>query len=576
MRNRQKTLFALALILLTAAACQHGQLPNSSPPDETKWDGFVQGFLQRHFEEEPEDAVSAGRHEFDGELPDWSPAGFKRQLDHLTRERAKAVSFTDAQLADPRQRLERDYMLATIDGQVFWLTTAEEPYRNPQFYSGALDPNVYVTREYAPPETRVHAFVKYAHGVPAACAQIRANLRTPLALPLLQQGVLVFKGLASYIDKDAIEAFSVVKDQGLQAELKTAADGAAKSLNELAAWLESQKSTANAPFALGAKRMSQMLEATERVSAPLSVIEEAGREALARDLSALRKICASYAPGQSLRKCMDKEEARKPQDGPVSAAAKILPDLRAFILKKDFVTIPSTDQALVRESPPYMRWNAAFINMPGPYEKDLPSIYYISPPDPNWSAKEQAEYIPGMGTLTTTSVHEVWPGHFLQFLHANRVQSKFGEVFGSYAFIEGWAHYGEELMIAEEGYGDHAPELMIGQLGGALERDVRLLSAIGLHTGKLTQKQAEELFRKKALLDAAGARQQAARGTFDPGYLNYTLGKLMIRKLREDWCATRGGKNAWKAFHDELLSYGAPPIPLLRKAMLGPKDGALF
>jgi uncharacterized protein (DUF885 family) len=164
------------------------------------------------------------------------------------------------------------------------------------------------------------------------------------------------------------------------------------------------------------------------------------------------------------------------------------------------------------------------------------------------------------------------PGHFLQFLHANRSGSKLGQVFGDYAFQEGWAHYTEEL-VWDAGWGSGNPETHIGQLTEALLRDVRFLSAIGLHTKHMTVEQSEQMFRQSAFQDPGNARQQAARGTFDPAYLNYTLGKLMIRKLRDDWTASRGGRNAWLQFHDQFLSYGAPPIPLVRAAMLGASAG---
>ena len=212
------------------------------------------------------------------------------------------------------------------------------------------------------------------------------------------------------------------------------------------------------------------------------------------------------------------------------------------------------------------------IDIPGPYERNLPSVYYISPPDPSWSPAERAAYVPGQADLLFTSVHEVWPGHFLNFLHANRAESRFGQVFVGYAFAEGWAHYTEEMMW-EAGLGAGDPETHIGQLSNALLRDVRFLSAIGLHTRGMTVAESERMFREQAFQDPGSARQQALRGTYDPAYLNYTLGKLMIRKLRDDWTATRGGRSAWRQFHDEFLSYGGPPIPLVRRAMLGEKGG---
>jgi uncharacterized protein (DUF885 family) len=200
-------------------------------------------------------------------------------------------------------------------------------------------------------------------------------------------------------------------------------------------------------------------------------------------------------------------------------------------------------------------------------------VYYIAPPDPTWPKAEQQAYIPGKSVLLFTSAHEVWPGHFLQFLHANRADWKFGQLFVGYAFAEGWAHYCEEMMF-DAGVGGGTPETHIGQLSEALLRDVRFLSAIGLHTGGMTVAQSEQMFKDKAFQDPGNARQQAARGTYDPAYLNYTLGKLMIMQLREDWTKDHGGRAGWKAFHDQFLSYGGPPIPLVRAQMLGGKPEA--
>ena len=310
-----------------------------------------------------------------------------------------------------------------------------------------------------------------------------------------------------------------------------------------------------------------MLWATERVDISLDELEKIGRRDLERNLLAMTNACNQLAPGRSILDCIRHVQSNKPKEGPVQAARDQLAGLKLFLIETRLVSIPSRDEARVEESLPYMRWNSAYINIPGPYEEGLPAIYYISPPDPSWSAEEQQAYIPAYSDLLFTSVHEVWPGHFLQFLHSNRAESKFGQVFVGYAFAEGWAHYTEELMW-EAGLHNDDPAVHIGQLLNALLRNVRFLSAIGLHTGKMTVEDSEKMFREVAFQDAGTARQQAARGTFDPAYLNYTMGKLMIRKLRDDWCAPRGGREAWREFHDVFLSFGGPPIPLIRKELL--------
>jgi uncharacterized protein (DUF885 family) len=260
--------------------------------------------------------------------------------------------------------------------------------------------------------------------------------------------------------------------------------------------------------------------------------------------------------------------ASKPEGSPVETARAQLDGLRQYIADRGLVSIPGEERALVDEAPSYQRWNFAYIDIAGPYDKGMPSTYYIAPADPSWTKAEQDAYIPGKADLLFTSVHEVWPGHFLQFLHSNRSSFEFGQVFVGYAFAEGWAHYGEEMMW-DAGLGDGSPEIHIGQLSNALLRNVRFLCAIGMHTKGMTVDQCATMFRDEGHQDSGTAKQQAARGSFDPAYLNYTLGKLMIRKLREDWTATHGGREGWRAFHDQFLSYGGPPIPLVRREMMG-------
>lgn len=553
-------------ILLLLAGCRAAPKPTSSP----EWDQYVAGYLEAYFAAHPDVAVSQGRHDFDGKLPDFSSAGEEREAARLHAARAQVAAFTGN--LDTRQQFEREYVLAQIDSDLFWLESARAPYRNPYYYSNPIDPQVYLTRPYAPLDQRMRAFVAYEHALPTALQQIQAVLQTPMPRTYVDMGRLTFGGLADYLAHDVPGIFKSIKDPQLQSEFTAANADAIKALKSLDAWFASQKATANDDFALGAELFQKMLYDTERVSTPLDQLEAIGRKDLDRNLAALKEACTQFAPGKTLAECVAKEIADKPPGNPVDAAREQLKQLRAFVASNNLVTIPGTEEAQVDEAPPYQRWNFAYIDIPGPYEKGLPSVYYISPPDPKWPPAEQKAYLPGKASLLFTSAHEVWPGHFLQFLHANRVPSKFGQIFVGYAYAEGWAHYAEEMMW-EAGFGAGDPETHVGQLTEALLRNVRFLSAIGMHTGHMTVAESDKMFRESAFADAGDAKQQAARGTFDPAYLNYTMGKLMIRKLRDDWTATRGGRSAWHDFHDQFLSYGGPPIPLVRNAMLGPSAG---
>jgi hypothetical protein len=532
----------------------------------------VEAFIDGSFQHNPVFGAGAGKHEFDGKLPDYSPEGLKATGDWLHAQRAAFAAFGDDKL-DNKGRFQRDYVIAVIDGQLFWLEDSGFPYSNPGFYTGDLSPSMYLTRPYAPLPTRMAAFVTYQEALPKAIEQIKANFKLPLPASYIDLGVNSFAGYSSFFKSDVPAIFAEVKDDALQARFKASNDAAIKATQDMADWLKAQKPSATQNFALGADKFAKMLHATELVDIPLDQLKTAAEADLARNLASLKTACDTYAAGKSLSQCVDKVNADKPEGGAVEGARKQLNGLRQFIIDKDLVTIPGTEQAQVEEAPPFNRWNFAYIEIPGPYEKGLPSVYYIAPPDPTWSKAEQAAYVPGKSVLLFTSAHEVWPGHFLQFLHSNRADWKFGQLFVGYAFAEGWAHYTEEMMF-DAGLGDATPETHIGQLSEALLRDVRFVSAIGLHTGGMTVAQSEQMFKDKAFQDPGNARQQAARGTYDPAYLNYTMGKLMIMQLRQDWTAAYSGPNALKAFHDQFLSYGGPPIPLVRAQMLGGKSEA--
>jgi uncharacterized protein (DUF885 family) len=579
-------IFALstAVTLALLAGCkQQATAPDIAAPATTAaastaqtgdatWQPAVDAFIDGAFAHSPTFAANAGKHEFDGKLPDYSPEGMKATTDWLHAQRAAIAAFGDDKL-DATQRFQRDYVLAVIDGQLFWLEDSGFVHNNPGFVGGDLSPSMYLTRPYAPLPQRMAAFVAYQEALPKAIEQIKANFTAPLPKTYVDLGVNTFAGYASFFKTDVPAIFAEVKDDALQARFKASNAAAIKATQDMADWFTAQKPKATDDFALGAEKFAKMLYATERVDVPLDQLKAIGEADLARNLASLKSACDQFAPGQPLHACVDKVNADKPVGGAVEGARAQLEGLKQFIIDKDLATIPGPEQAKVDEAPPFNRWNFAYIEIPGPYEKNLPSVYYIAPPDPKWPKAEQDAYVPGKSVLLFTTAHEVWPGHFLQFLHSNRARWKFGQLFVGYAFAEGWAHYCEEMMF-DAGIDGATPEVHIGQLSEALLRDVRYLSAIGLHTGGMTVAQSEQMFKDKAFQDPGNARQQAARGTYDPAYLNYTLGKLMIMQLREDWTASRGGRDGWKAFHDQFLEFGGPPIPLVRAQMMGGKAEA--
>jgi len=565
-----KTLLLAGIACLSLSACATASPPpsaiappSSSATDSTRWQAFVKTTIDHWFAVDPAFAIYEGAHQYDGKLPDWSDAGLKARAAFLHSVIDDAGAFEGLSATD---RFERDYMVQVAKGQLFWLEDADQPHTNPEFYiNGGLDPNVYVSRDYADKSTRMKAMIAFFKAVPAQAANIRANLPAALPASFIKLGTDGFGGFADYYRGDARAAFADVADPALQADFKASSEAAAVAMKAVADQVA--KATPTQGFAMGAARFSRMLAATEGVDATLDQLEAVGRADLERNRKALAAACAQYAPGKTIPQCFNKMRADKPADGPVAEARREIPELAAFVRSHDVATIPGTKLAQVEESPPYNRANSAYMDPPGPLENGGSSIYYISPPDPSWSRQMQMDYVPGKADLLFTTVHEVMPGHYLQFLHSNAAPSLVGKLFVGYGFAEGWAHYAEEMMW-DAGIGDGDPGVHVGQLSNALLRNCRYLSAIGLHARGMTQEQSKRLFIDQCYQDEGTAEQQAARGTYDAAYLNYTLGKLMILKLREDWTATRGGRSAWKAFHDEFLSHGGPAIPLVRQAMM--------
>jgi hypothetical protein len=579
----RSTALSGALLFVMAACSQSAPPPpkvNGPPPANPAWLKLSNAFIESYMQAQPSFAAQSGRHEFDGQLPDMSAHGIKREIARLHDQREQ-IAAVDPKTLAPREQFDRNYLLAVIDRDLFWIEKTHFPFSNPGWYLGQIDPDVYLSRNYAPLDKRMKAYIRYAQSIPRFAATVKENLKSPMPKTYVELGIDQFGGLAEFYTKNVAAVFASVSDPDLQKQLKDADAAAAQAMSGLKDFLVAERKNATDKYAFGSDLFAQMVKQTEQVDLPVEQIEAAGRADLDRNTAALKTECGAYAPRVSLAQCVAKMAANKPKGGPVEEARNQLKMLKDFIGQNNVVSIPSSDDALVAEAPPYNRSNAAFINTAGPYDKGVASTYNIAPPDPKWSKGEQASYIPGEAALLFTSVHEVWPGHFLQFLHSNANPDKLEGLWVGYAFAEGWAHYCEEMMV-EMGLAKDDPERHVGQLSEALLRDVRLLSAIGLHTHGMTVAQSEKMFKEQAFQDPGNARQQAARGTYDPAYLNYTLGKLMIRKMRADWLAKGSGAapNAddharWHEFHDKFLSYGGPPIPLLRKELVG-EGGSLL
>ena len=550
-----------------------GDAPEEEPAavETPGWEEFTDEFIDGLFDAVPTRAVWAGRHEYDGKLHEVTPRAIRERTGMLREyaRRAQEEFSADALTAD--EELERQQLISAIEGMLFSVEVAEYHRRNPAWYAGSLSPSVYVTREYASRDVRLAALTAHLEKIPAYLQQMRSTLRPPFPRPFVRTALVGFGGLASHFQDDVPGLFAEVEDEELQAAFAAALGPAVTALRDVEVWLELRLEEASGEFALGEERYAELLWRSYRIDLPWQTLKNVAQADLARNLELLRTTCKLVDPEITIADCAARVRDEKPEAGAVARANEQLPELKEFLINADIIGIPSEETAFVAEAPAYRRTNSAYIEIPGAYERGLPAIYYIAGPDPEWPPEVQRQYVPGEADLMNTSVHEVWPGHFLHSLYVKGSNNRIGKLLWNGMLSEGWAHYTEELM-QEAGLGEGQPLLRVGQILDALMRDVRFLSSIGLHVEGMSVETSQQMFAELAYMDPGNAEQQALRGTYDPGYFVYTLGKLIIVKMRQDWTAERGGRTAWKDFHETLLSKGSAPLPVLRKAMMGPDD----
>jgi Bacterial protein of unknown function (DUF885) len=329
----------------------------------------------------------------------------------------------------------------------------------------------------------------------------------------------------------------------------------------------------NGDFRLGAEIYSKKLLFDEMVDTPLDRLLEIGYQDLRRNQNEFRRVAAQFEPGRTPQQVLQDLEKDHPPAGELLQTFRgILGGLRDFIIQHRIVTIPSPVLPIVEETPPFMRaLTFASMDTPGPFETVAKEAYFnVTLPEPGWPKERVEEHLEAFnrGTIVSTATHEAYPGHYVQFLWLARAPSKVRKLLGCSSNAEGWAHYGEQMML-DEGYGNGDPELRLGQLQDALLRDARYIVGIQMHTGKMTYEQGVDFFVKEGYQPRANGERETKRGTSDPTYLYYTLGKLEILKLRDDYRRLKGNAFTLEGFHDAFLGQGYPPIRIVRRALLG-------
>ena len=542
---------------------------------------FVDEYLAWLHEAHPTNATFDGVHLHDDLLEDLSRPAIDAQIRDLGGF-ARRLAAIDASRLTEVERLERPALDADIRARLFELETIRTWERNPQHYGDLLSTSLagQVLFDYAPPAERARRVLSKLRQVPRLMQAARDNVKDPPGI-FIKVGLESLRGTLRFIEDDLPRAFTALDDLRVLSDLADASAEAVHAIGAYVAFLEEDLAPrARGPFRLGRERFQQKLELDEGIRLdPDRLLAIASRELRATQEEFRR--AASRLDGPDPFAAWARAKAEHPAAGEVVATAQHqLEELEAFIQRQDLVSLPGSTGVRVAPTPRFYRWTFASMWTPGPFEtRPLGAYYYITDADPAWPAERQEEHLRDFnyGALWAISIHEVYPGHFLHYQHLRRIASALRKsiLFSSTAMVEGWAHYSEHLMV-EAGFRREDPRVKLGQLAESLIRLCRVIVGLRLHCEALSVEQGVRFFRDEAYLEEAAARREAERGTFDPAYVLYSLGKLMVLKLRDDYKAARGDRYSPRAFHDALLANGTVPLWLHRDLMLGENNGAML
>ena len=533
-------------------------------------DRFFDDVLFRY---DPAQATAQGFHQYDGQLPSRSRAEIEGQVAALKKWEAEVHNFDERGLS-AFIAADRQLLLSQIQSLRFNLETLRFWEKNPDVYSSGATNAIFVimSRKFAPPTERLKSVLARERLIPRSLQAARENLTNPPRV-YTEIALQQLPGMVGFFQKDVPEAFREVTDAALKAEFRKANQTTIDALRSYQAWLMSDLlPRSHGEFRIGAENYRKKLLYDEMVDTPLDRLLEIGYQDLKRNQAEFRRVArqidAKRTPEQILTEL---ERDHPPAEKLLAAFQMALGGLRSFIETRHIVTIPSPVPPTVEETPPFMRaLTTASMDTPGAYEKVAKEAFFnVTLPEAEWSASQVEEYLEDFnrGTIISTAVHEAYPGHYTQFLWLENLPTKVRKILGCSSNAEGWAHYSEQMML-EEGYGNGDLRLRLGQLQDALLRDARYIVGIQMHTGQMTVDQATDFFIKEGYQPRPIAEKEAKRGTSDPTYLVYTLGKLEILKLRDDYKNKKGAQFSLAEFHDSFLKQGTAPLKLVRRALL--------
>ena len=525
-----------------------------------------------YFKYRPSDGTQAGFHQYDRVLEEYSKASIDDQVAALHKAEK---TFSGIAAKGPTEEADRDLVLGDIRARLLDFEQVRWWQKNPDRYSSGVSSSIFtlISRNFASPEERLKSVIARERQMPAVFEAARANLQNP---PRIYTEIAIeqLPGIISFFQNDVPLAFTKVTDQALLADFKKMNTLVIDSLKQYESYLTKELlPKSKGDFRLGAELFGKKLSYEEMVDIPLDRLLEIGMQNLRDNQKAFKDVAAKLDAKRSPLQMLDEINKDHPApDKLLQTFRDTLGGLADFIQSKHIVTIPSPVRPLLEETPPFLRaLTFASMDTPGAYEKVAKEAFFnVTLPEKGWSAKQTEEHMSGFnrGTIIATAVHEAYPGHYVQFLWMQNVQSKVRKLLGASSNAEGWAHYSEQMML-DEGYGAGDLKLRLGQLQDALLRNARFIVGIQMHTGKMTMEQGIDFFVKEGYASRANGERETKRGTSDPTYLYYTLGKLEILKLREDYKKMKGKDFSLEEFHNRFMKEGFPPIKIVRRALLG-------
>ena len=536
---------------------------------------FVDDYLNYLYEAHPSSATLDGIHIHDDLLEDFRRPAIDSHLSALAGFARRLDAIPVAALPETEQ-VEHAIVGSNIRSRQFDFEGTRSWERNPQVYADIMASSLAAQAifDYAPEQERARRILSKLRQVPRLVQAARDNIKEPPAI-FVKVGLDTLRGVMSFINTDLPRAFHSLDDLHLLADLADASAEAVQSVGEYVEYLENDvRPKAKASFRLGLDNFEQKLRLDEGISMPVDRLLAIAERELHTTQEEFRTLAGRLNGGDPIESWRKAKQQTHPEPGQLLATAREqLRELRTFLQRNAIVSLPSDATVEVAATPEFFRWSFASMWTPGPFEtRASRAMYYLTDADPSWPRDRQLEHLRDFNvpTLWTISIHEVFPGHFLHFQHLRNVESKVrrSTMFASSSYLEGWAHYCEQMML-EAGFGGRDYTMKLGQLAESLVRLARFVVGIRLHTDDWSVEQGMRFFRDEAFLEEASARREAERGTFDPTYLVYSAGKLGLLKLRREWQEQQGGKPSLRAFHDTLLSHGSAPLWALRRLMLG-------